>query len=399
MKILAVVSALDLKYRYGCTPAWWQLFKGLYEEGTEVVVTPYQGVALESLWWRTYPNPCYWEGEAFWRLKNASKKKAKKAPNKKSANDGANSEELTPQEKKTLFLVRNWITKKWIKHVNSILEREKDFDAVVVFTVPANHFNGFPDAVGKAHNIPVIYYDGDVPASLPSFGGFESGFRIYQGSEPAAFDGFICNSEGGAEVLKEMGAKNVLPLMWGADPELYHPLESQYKHDVLFYGFGSEYRKNWMEDMMFEASKELVNTRFALGGRGFDDMDTGKVNMVGDIPFSVFRNACCSAKINLNITRDSHSSVFASSSARPFELAAMGCCVVSNPVNGLERWFEVGKEMLVVNNKQEALDTYRRLLKDDKLRQEIQTAARKRILEEHTYRHRARQLMKYLGEF
>jgi SAM-dependent methyltransferase len=32
-KILAVASAVDLDFRYGCTPAWWQLWKGLHEAG------------------------------------------------------------------------------------------------------------------------------------------------------------------------------------------------------------------------------------------------------------------------------------------------------------------------------------------------------------------------------
>ena len=35
----------------------------------------------------------------------------------------------------------------------------------------------------------------------------------------------------------------------------------------------------------------------------------------------------------------------------PFELGAMGCCMVSNPVEGLELWFEEGKEVVVVNEK------------------------------------------------
>jgi hypothetical protein len=25
-KVLAVASAIDLDFRYGCTPAWWQLW-------------------------------------------------------------------------------------------------------------------------------------------------------------------------------------------------------------------------------------------------------------------------------------------------------------------------------------------------------------------------------------
>ena len=42
MKILAVVSAIDLALRQA-VPAWWQLFKGLYELETDLVVVPYVG--------------------------------------------------------------------------------------------------------------------------------------------------------------------------------------------------------------------------------------------------------------------------------------------------------------------------------------------------------------------
>ena len=36
-RIVAVASAVDLDFRYGCTPAWWQLLKGLYEVGVDLV--------------------------------------------------------------------------------------------------------------------------------------------------------------------------------------------------------------------------------------------------------------------------------------------------------------------------------------------------------------------------
>ena len=70
-KILAVASAVDLDFRYGCTPAWWQLWKGLHEAGCDLIVTPYRGRPVESPWWRTAPNPCYREGEAFARARDA----------------------------------------------------------------------------------------------------------------------------------------------------------------------------------------------------------------------------------------------------------------------------------------------------------------------------------------
>src|SRR3989454_12206102 len=71
-KIIAVASAVDLDFRYGCTPAWWQLWKGLYEAGVDLIVTPYRGRPVESPWWRTAPNPCYREGEAFAAVRDAA---------------------------------------------------------------------------------------------------------------------------------------------------------------------------------------------------------------------------------------------------------------------------------------------------------------------------------------
>ena len=64
-KILAVASAVDLDFRYGCTPAWWQLWKGMYEAGVDLIVTPYRGRAVESPWWRTAPNPLLPRGRGF----------------------------------------------------------------------------------------------------------------------------------------------------------------------------------------------------------------------------------------------------------------------------------------------------------------------------------------------
>ena len=57
MKLLCIVSSLDLTQPFSATPAWWQLLKGLYEQGVEVLATTYQGPAIETLWWRALPNP------------------------------------------------------------------------------------------------------------------------------------------------------------------------------------------------------------------------------------------------------------------------------------------------------------------------------------------------------
>ena len=148
--------------------------------------------------------------------------------------------------------------------------------------------------------------------------------------------------------------------------------------------------------MVGEPSRRLPDVDFALGGRDFRG-DTGNARLVGDVPFNVFPRAISAARINLCITRRSHASVYASSSCRPFELASCGAAIVSNPYNGIERWFEPGSELLVVNDADEATSAIRDLLDDPGQAEEMGRRARERVLDEHTYRHRARQLLSLIG--
>src|SRR5581483_8617318 len=88
---------------------------------------------------------------------------------------------------------------------------------------------------------------------------------------------------------------------------------------------------------------------------------------------------------------------YASSSCRPFELASAGAAIVSNPYDGLERWFEPGSELLIANSGDEAVAAYRQLLGDPAQAEEMGRRARERVLDEHTYRHRARQILDLVG--
>jgi spore maturation protein CgeB len=74
-----------------------------------------------------------------------------------------------------------------------------------------------------------------------------------------------------------------------------------------------------------------------------------------------------------------------------------GATIVSNPHDGIERWFEPGREVLVVNDADEATAAYRELLDDPGRAEEMGRAARERALDEHTYVHRARRLLELLG--
>ncbi len=390
-RILAVASAVDLDFRYGCTPAWWQLWKGLYEEGADLVVTPYRGRPIESPWWRTAPNPTYVEGESFARVRDAVAR-VKGDTLLRRAEDNP---EDGFGERMTREAVWRWVTPRWKKHLDRLVARERP-DAIVVFTVPMAHLRGIPTYLRERYGIPIVFYDGDVPMSLPEFGGMDTGFNWYHDADPSEYDLLVSNSEGGLERLRELGAKRAEAIFWGADPEFFAPQAVDKSMDVFFYGYGDKFRREWVEAMVGEPSRALPDADFALGGRDFQ-ADTGKARLIGDVPFNVFGRAISSARVNLCITRRSHATVYASSSCRPFELASAGAAIVANPYNGIERWFEPGSELLLVDDAQQATDAYRDLLADPAQAEDLGRRARERVLDEHTYRHRARRLLELIG--
>jgi hypothetical protein len=387
MKLFFLVSSLDLTQPFSATPAWWQLLKGLYEIGVDVIAAPYQGPAIESLWWRAADNPAQRQGDAFKTARDAFRRFAPTASAGTPASDTESaSDRLVRRAANTL------IAPLWELHLDRLLSKEPDIDAVIVLTAPLNHLVGVPSAIAQKHRKPVFYYDGDVPASLPNMAGFASGFRIYQGADVTEYAAFISNSEGGAAAIKQMGARAVHTLFYGADPDVFSPVDVPAQDlDVMFYGHGREYRGEWIDAMIQAPSLALPDRRFAARGTKLGDL--GRAELLPYLSFSKLREYACRSKLNLVITRAAHANVYASSSSRPFELAAMGCCMVGNPYQGIERWFEPGREIFIAHSAEEALDHYRYLLSHDAERRAAGIAARERVLKEHTFRHRARELV------
>jgi len=190
----------------------------------------------------------------------------------------------------------------------------------------------------------------------------DTGFNYYHGADPGEYDLVVSNSEGGLDRLRELGARRAEAVFWGADPELFQPLPVDKQMDVLFYGYGDKFRRDWMEAMVGEPSRRLEHVDFVLGGRDFQG-DTGLARELGDVPFNVFGRAISEARV----------------------------------YQGIERWFEPGRELLVVQRAEQAVDAYRELLDDPGRAEELGRAARERSLDEHTYVHRARRLLELVG--
>jgi glycosyltransferase involved in cell wall biosynthesis len=363
----------------------------MYEEGADLVLAPYRGRPIESPWWRVADNPTYREAESF--------AKARDTLARLKGDTHLRRAEENPEDglgdRMTREVIWRWVTPRWQKHLDRLVERERP-DAILVFTVPMAHLRGIPTHLRERYGIPVVFYDGDVPMSLPEFGGMDTGFNWYHDADPSEYDLIVANSEGGLDRLREMGARRAETVHWGADPEFFTPYPVEKEMDVFFYGYGDKFRRDWMQSLVGEPSRLLPDVDFALGGRDFKG-DIGNARLWGEVPTSIIARAISSARVNLCITRRAHASVYASSSCRIFELASTGAAVVSNPWEGIERWFEPGSEVIVVSSTEEALAAYRSLLDDPAQAEEMGRRARERVLDEHTYRHRARRLLELVG--
>ncbi len=386
MKILAISSYIDLKPGMGCIPQFWQLLKSLYEIGCDITVIPYAERDVETLWWKAYPNPCYYQSKAYETLLKLKRKKevASKSNKKINKYNGINPIRIAAK-----FLVEPI----WKRTLYKLIKDHKGFDLILFLNIPLNHVPNLVNYLRKIINTKIVYYDGDMPVHLPEYGGFSTGGYFLTGNVLSEFDLVISNSGGVEQDLKKFGAQKVSTLHWAVDPSVYTPLENQKKkYDVFFYGYGSEFRENAMQNLLTDPSIKLHNKTFIIGGKRFN-RKFGRTKYIGTVPFAKWRVYASQTRINLNITRESHALTAQTSTARPFELAAMKSCIISNYHEGIYHWFDIGKEIFVANTTNEAIELYNWLLDDDNLREEIIERAYNRVLKEHTYINRAKQLL------
>src|SRR5947208_2762059 len=96
-----------------------------------------------------------------------------------------------------------------------------------------------------------------------------------------------------------------------------------------------------------------------------------------------------SSRLTLNVTRRAMAEMGYCPSGRLFEAAACGVPLLSDDWEGLDQFFTPGKEILVAENTEDAVNALE--MPDEQL-QRIARAARERTLEEHTADRRARDL-------
>jgi len=241
------------------------------------------------------------------------------------------------------------------------------------------------------------FYDMDTPVTLQRLGAGEPvGYIGPQGL--AGFD-LVLSYTGGAaltELQTRLGARRTAPLYGCVDPALHRPVQgagSAYAASYL--GTYAEDRQDMLEQLFLEPARRMPERRFLLGGSLYPDdvVWPASVEYRAHVPPPEHPAFYGAAGLTVSVTRAPMAAMGYCPSGRLFEAAACGVPVLSDWWEGLERFFEPGREILVCRSTEEALDALRRPAFE---LAQIGRAARARVLAEHSAGARARALVALL---
>jgi|SRR5579871_6011614 len=244
----------------------------------------------------------------------------------------------------------------------------------------------------RRSNSLVVFWDVDAPATLDRVQANPGDpFR----AQIPKYD-LILTYGGGSPVVTaylEQGARECIPIYNALDPATHFPVlpDARFNCDLAFLGNRLPDREDRVDEFFFNAARLVPSQRFLLAGNGwFDKPMPRNVDYLGHL-YTADHNAFnCTPRTVLNISRESMARYGFSPATRVFEAAGAAACIITDYWKGIELFLEPQKEVLVARSGAEVAEQVE-FLSPERAR-EVGAAARKRILSEHTYAHRAEQV-------
>jgi spore maturation protein CgeB len=235
----------------------------------------------------------------------------------------------------------------------------------------------------------VVFWDVDAPATLerveadpadpfrPLVSRYDLVFT-YGGGDPVV------------RAYEALGARRCVPIYNALDPDTHHPVavEPRLACDLAFLGNRLPDREARVHEFFLGPAARLPELTFVLGGSGWGDVSLPRnVRYLGHVGTGDHNALNCSATAVLNVNRASMARFGFSPPTRVFEAAGAGACVLTDAWTGIELFLEPGSEILVA---QDGADVERLLRGLTPARaRSLGDAARRRVVGEHTYSHRA----------
>lgn len=211
------------------------------------------------------------------------------------------------------------------------------------------------------------------------------------------------------EYRERLGHDRVDVLNFAAQPAIHNPIRAhggEPEGDIAFAGmyFAHKYpeRREQM-DLLLGAASDVsakmprgltIYSRFAGGDENYQFPAPFDERVVGSLPYDKMLSAYREHKVFLNVNSvvDSPSMC----ARRVFEITASGTPVVSAPSEAIPNYFSQD-EVLVVDTPENARWGMRALVNSAQLRDRMVHRAQRKIWGEHTYTHRAEQVLRAAG--
>lgn len=234
----------------------------------------------------------------------------------------------------------------------------------------------------------VCYWDVDAPATLARLASDPDDplrdlvpaydlVLVYGGGDPVRRGYFA------------LGARDCVTVYNALDPTTHYPVapDPAFEARLSFLGNRLPDREARVEEFLFEPARRHPEHRFLVGGCGWEPgVLPPNLRWLGHVPSRRHNAFNASARLVLNVHRDSMAHVGHSPATRVFEAAGAAACIVTDEVNGIQRFLAPGREILVARSGDEVSEL---LGTDAERARDIGRRARRRVLSEHTYRHRA----------
>jgi spore maturation protein CgeB len=281
----------------------------------------------------------------------------------------------------------------WHEMRGSALKQAADSDVVICASFCPEGARIVADVLEFSGPIK-IFYDLDTPVTLAAL---EQGELEYLRREQIpAFDAYLSFTGGGTltELRSRWGARLALPLYGCVDPDVHARTKprAEFACDLSYMGTYAADRQDKLDALFVEPAGQLLSKKFLLAGSLYpwDRQWPQNVQRLEHVSPNDHSSLYSSSRLTLNITRKEMARWGYCPSGRFFEASACGTPIVTDWFEGLNHFFDVHNELLVVKTADDVISATS--LPDSELRS-IAARARERTLSEHTGERRAQELL------
>jgi predicted nucleic acid-binding Zn-ribbon protein len=245
----------------------------------------------------------------------------------------------------------------------------------------------------RTRDIPTVFWNKEDPVHFERF------------KEAAALFDYVFTSDANCveryAALEREGTGPISSLQFAAQPRLHNPVGAPVERSKSPVFAGAYYRDRHIDrqrslQMLLDAAMpfglQIYDRVFGREDQAFGFPERFMERVQGALPYDEMIDAYRAHRIFLNVNSVHDSPTMFS--RRVFELLACGTAVVSSESLGLEQ--TLGDVVAMVETSEEATEALTKLQDEDYWR-ELSRRGRRRVISEHTYRHRLAEIGSALG--